>query len=85
PFASLRMVMNMAAVLFRLTPEEIWAGVTRYAAQALGREQSHGQLRAGFQADFVVWNAKDPVEMIYEQGSNPLNMRVYQGKITHQN
>ncbi|MTB68486.1 imidazolonepropionase [Providencia sp. wls1943] len=85
PFASLRMVMNMAAVLFRLTPEEIWAGVTRHAAKALGRENSLGQLRAGYQANFVVWNAKDPVEMIYEQGTNPLNQRVYQGKVTHKN
>lgn len=85
PFASLRMVMNMAAVLFRLTPEEIWAGVTRHAAKALGREDAIGQLSAGYQANFVVWNAHDPVEMIYEQGSNPLHQRVYQGKVTHQN
>ena len=85
PFASLRMVMNMAAVLFRLTPEEIWAGVTRHAAKALGRGDAIGQLSAGYQANFVVWNAHDPVEMIYEQGSNPLHQRVYQGKVTHQN
>lgn len=85
PFASLRMVMNMAAVLFRLTPEEIWAGVTCHAAKALGREATHGQLKVGYQADFVVWNATDPVEMIYEQGSQPLYMRVYQGAISHQN
>lgn len=85
PFASLRMVMNMAAVLFRLTPEEIWAGVTRHAAKALGREDAIGQLNVGYQANFVVWNAHDPVEMIYEQGSNPLHQRVYQGKVTHQN
>ena len=85
PFASLRMIMNMAAVLFRLTPEEIWSGVTCHAAKALGREHSHGQLKAGFQADFVVWNAHEPVEMIYEQGSNPLYMRVHQGTITHHN
>lgn len=85
PFASLRMVMNMAAVLFRLTPEEIWAGVTCHAARALGREESHGQLKVGYQADFVVWNAADPVEIIYEQGSQPLYMRVYQGSISHHN
>ncbi len=85
PFASLRMVMNMAAVLFRLTPEEVWAGVTCHAARALGREATHGQLKVGYQADFIVWNAQDPVEMIYEQGSQPLHLRVYQGKVTHDN
>nr|WP_303621989.1 imidazolonepropionase [Providencia rettgeri] len=85
PFASLRIIMNMAAVLFKLTPEEIWAGVTRNAAKALGRKNSHGQLKTGFVADFVVWNAQEPVEMIYEQGSNPLFIRVHEGKITHRN
>ncbi|EKT55657.1 imidazolonepropionase [Providencia sneebia] len=83
PFASLRMVMNMAAVLFRLTPEEVWSGVTCHAARALGREETHGQLKTGYQADFIVWNVSEPVEIIYEQGSHPLHLRVYQGKVTH--
>jgi imidazolonepropionase len=48
PFASLHLAMNMACVKFGLTPEEAWAGVTRHAAQALGRQDSHGQLAAGF-------------------------------------
>lgn len=85
PFASLRMIMNMAAVLFKLTPEEVWAGVTCHAAKALGRGESHGQLKANFIADFVVWDAKEPVEMVYEQGSNPMYMRVHEGIITHIN
>jgi hypothetical protein len=42
PFASLHLAMNMACVKFGLTPEEAWAGVTRHAAQALGRQASHG-------------------------------------------
>lgn len=85
PFASLRMIMNMAAVLFKLTPEEVWAGVTCHAAKALGRGDSHGQLKPNFVADFVVWNAKEPVEMVYEQGSNPMYIRVHEGIITHTN
>lgn len=43
--------MNMACVKFGLTPEEAWAGVTRHAARALGRQNSHGQLAAGFVAN----------------------------------
>jgi imidazolonepropionase len=45
PFASLHLAMNMACVKFGLTPEEAWAGVTRRAAQALGRQASHGRWR----------------------------------------
>ncbi len=55
--------------------------MTRNAAKALGRENSQGQLKTGFVADFVVWNAQEPVEMIYEQGSNPLFIRVHEGKL----
>lgn len=82
PFASLRLAMNMACVQFGLTPEEAWLGVTRHAAQALNRQHSHGQLAAGFQANFAVWDAEKPVEIIYELGRNPLYQRVYQGHPT---
>ena len=39
PLTSLLLTMNMAATLFRLTVDEIIAGVTREAAQALGRSK----------------------------------------------
>ncbi|WP_313159120.1 imidazolonepropionase [Mixta calida] len=83
PFASLHLAMNMACVQFGLTPEEAWAGVTRHAARALGREPSHGQLKAGFMADFCLWDAEQPVEMVYEPGRSPLYARIYRGQVTH--
>ncbi|WP_086870965.1 imidazolonepropionase [Kosakonia pseudosacchari] len=82
PFASLHLAMNMACVKFGLTPEEAWAGVTRHAAQALGRQQTHGQLAAGFMADFIVWDAEHPVEMVYEPGRNPLYQRIFRGEVS---
>ncbi|MGD8161885.1 imidazolonepropionase [Pantoea sp. FN0307] len=83
PFASLHLSMNMACVQFGLTPEEAWSGVTRHAAQALGRQHTHGQLKAGFIADLAIWEAEQPVEMVYEPGRNPLYARVFRGQITH--
>ncbi|MDA8501495.1 imidazolonepropionase [Citrobacter sp. Awk 2] len=80
PFISLHWAMNMACVQFGLTPEEAWAGVTRHAARALGRHATHGQLKAGFVADFVVWDAQLPVEILYEPGRNPLYQRVFRGQ-----
>jgi imidazolonepropionase len=82
PFTSLHMAMNMACVKFGLTPEEAWIGVTRHAARALGRQDSHGQLAAGFVADFVIWDAEHPVEMVYEPGRNPLWQRVFRGEVS---
>lgn len=80
PFISLHWAMNMACVQFGLTPEEAWAGVTRHAARALGRHATHGQLKAGFVADFVVWDAELPVEILYEPGRNPIYQRVFRGQ-----
>ena len=46
PITSLLLIMNMACTLFRLTPEEALAGVTRHAARALGLAD-RGVLRRG--------------------------------------
>lgn len=83
PLASIRLAMNMACTLFRLTPEEALTGVTRYAAQALGLQHQIGQLRAGFAADFIVWDIQHPAELAYQVGINPIKQRVFAGELTH--
>jgi imidazolonepropionase len=47
PLTSLLLAMNMAATLFRLTPEEALAGVTRNAARALGLGRRLGHRTTG--------------------------------------
>jgi imidazolonepropionase len=79
PFASLRLAMNQACVLFGLTPEEALTGVTRHAAQALGRGTTHGRLAPGYFADFLVWDIEHPAELSYSLGANPLVRRVFRG------
>ncbi|KMN83237.1 imidazolonepropionase [Chromobacterium sp. LK11] len=83
PFASIRLAMNQACVLFGLTPEEALAGVTRHAAQALGRGGSHGRLAAGHVADLLVWDIDSPAEIVYGLGDNPLRQRVFRGVAQH--
>ncbi|SSI79413.1 imidazolonepropionase [Acinetobacter baumannii] len=73
--------MRESGTEFGLTPEEAWAGVTRHAARALGRQASHGQLAPGFVANFAIWDAEHPVEMVYEPGRSPLWHRVVQGEL----
>jgi imidazolonepropionase len=80
PFTSIRQAMNMACTLFGLTPAEALAGVTRHAAQALGREKHQGQLRIGYEANFAVWDVRRPVEIFYELGYNPLVDRIFDGR-----
>ena len=71
PLTSLLLAMNMACVLFRLTPEEALLGATRHAAKALGLEATHGILAPGYQADFVLWDIGSPAELSYRAGFNP--------------
>lgn len=79
PMTSLLLVLNMAATLFRLTPEEALAGVTREGAAALGLGASHGTLEAGKAADFVVWSISRPAELAYRIGGNPAALAVKAG------
>jgi imidazolonepropionase len=65
PVCSLLFAMNMACVEFALTPEEALTGVTRNAAEALGLQDSKGQIRAGMDADLVLWPIDHPAELSY--------------------
>jgi len=65
PIASLLLAMNQACVLFGLTPEESLLGVTHHAAQALGLGQCKGRLKAGYDADLVLWDIPSPGELSY--------------------
>lgn len=81
PVTSLLLMLNMACVLFGLTPEEAMLGVTRHAASALGMQQSHGTLELGKVADFVIWNINHPAELVYFVGLNRLYKKVVGGKV----
>ena len=84
PVTSLLLMLNMGCTLFRLTPEEALAGVTRHAATALGLGDSHGTLEAGKVADFAVWNIDRPAELAYRVGFNPLAYAVKGGAVREQ-
>ena len=78
PLASLPLAMNMACTLFRMTPEEALAGVTREAARALGLSD-RGTLAAGRRADLAVWDVSAPAELAYRIGLAPLHARYVGG------
>jgi imidazolonepropionase len=79
PCTSLLLMLNMACTLFRLTPEETLAGVTRHAASALGFSD-RGVLAAGKRADFILWNVEHPAQLSYGLGANPCIKTVFMGK-----
>jgi imidazolonepropionase len=82
PITSLLLTMNMGATLFRLTIDELIAGVTREAARALGKLDSVGTLAPGKWCDLAIWNIERPAELVYRIGFNPLEQRVFRGAST---
>lgn len=75
PALSVRLMLNMACTLFRMTPEEALAGVTQHAATALGMGDTHGSLEVGKVADFVAWQIDRPADLAYWLGGE-LDKRV---------
>lgn len=78
PMTSILLAMNMASTLFRVTPEEAFAGTTRVAAKAL-RLNDRGVIASGMRADLAVWDAETPAELVYRIGFNPLHKRIFGG------
>ncbi|TMV15019.1 imidazolonepropionase [Arenibacterium halophilum] len=79
PLTSLLLAMNMGCTLFRLTPAEALAGVTRHAARALGMTDC-GQIDPGLRADLAIWDVETPAELAYRIGFNPLRKRIFGGE-----
>jgi imidazolonepropionase len=83
PSTSPLLMMNMACVLFGLTPAEALSGFTINAARALGKQDRWGTLAVGKQADFAVWDIQEPAELAYRLGGNPCRMTVKAGRVIY--
>jgi len=73
PICSLRTAMLLASRMFRLTPLECLAGVTREAARALGLSSDRGTLEAGKRADIAIWDIEHPRDLTYWTGTPQLS------------
>jgi imidazolonepropionase len=80
PVNSLLTTMNMACVLFGLTPEEALLGVTANAARALGLND-RGTVAVGQKADLVLWDAERPGDLSYPLGFNPIAAVIRNGEL----
>jgi len=80
PATSLPLMMNMACTLFRMTPSEALAGVTRNAARALGLAD-RGVLAVGKRADVALWDIDEPAELAYRIGADACAAVMREGRI----
>jgi imidazolonepropionase len=65
PVMALQSIMNLACVLWGLTPDEALKGVTINAAKALGLSLNIGSLSIGKEADLAFWTIETPTELAY--------------------
>lgn len=79
PLCNLPLMLNMACTLFRLTPAEALAGVTRHAARALALSD-RGMLKVGLRADFALYKVSQPAELCYQFGVSHLQQLVIGGQ-----
>ena len=80
PATSLPLMLNMACTLFRLTPAEALAGVTRHAARALGCAD-RGTIAVGQRADIALWDILLPAELCYRIGGNVCRGIIRNGQV----
>jgi imidazolonepropionase len=80
PVHSILTAMNMACVLFGLTPEEALLGTTANAARALGLAD-RGVIAVGQKADLALWDVERPGDLSYPLGYNPLKAVVKNGQV----
>lgn len=81
PSLNIQLVMNLACLKYRLTPEEMLTAVTLNGAAAINMADRIGSLEQGKQADLVLWNAPDLDYLGYRMGSNLVRTVIKKGKI----
>ena len=82
PVGTPLLAMNLACVLFGLTPTEAIVGMTRNAAHVVDLDD-RGRLVEGFRADVACWDVSTPAELAYWMGRNPCKAVISGGQRLH--
>lgn len=78
---NLQMIMSLAALKLKMTPEEIWNAVTVNAACAIGLDETAGKIAEGRKADIVIWDAPNYHYIPYHYGVNHVNKVFKNGRL----
>jgi imidazolonepropionase len=83
PNANLPLVMTVACIEMRLSPEEALVAVTVNAAHAAGVGDQAGALEPGKLGDVVIWRARSVGELPYWVGADLVDVVVKRGRIVY--
>ncbi|QLK86688.1 imidazolonepropionase [Staphylococcus sp. 17KM0847] len=76
---NLQMVMAIAALKLKLSPNEVWNAVTVNAAKAI--DVDAGTINEGDKANIVIWNAPNHEYIPYHYGINHVDTVLQEGRI----
>ncbi len=82
--SNLHLIMSLASLKMKMTIEEIINAVTINAAKAIDLNKNIGSIEIGKQADFAIFDAKEPADIIYNIGNNLNVITIKQGKIVYE-
>lgn len=80
---NLQMIMAIAALKLKMTPNEIWNAVTVNAAHAIDAAD-RGTLEAGDDANIVIWDAPNHEYIPYHYGVNHAYKVIADGKLLYE-
>jgi imidazolonepropionase len=81
PTPNLQLVLSIACLKLKLTPQEALVAATANAALSLGLEKTHGTIEPGRVADLVVWNVPSVDLLPYWVGADLARIVVKRGRV----
>jgi imidazolonepropionase len=82
PSGNMQLILSMASILYRLTPEEAINAVTLNSAYAMGVEEELGTIAIGKKANVFITKEIPSVEfMPYYYGSNKVETVILDGEV----
>ena len=78
---NLQLIMTMAALKLKMTPNEIWNAVTVNAAKAI--DSDRGTMEVGDDANVVLWDAPNHEYILYHYGVNHAEKVIANGKLVY--
>ena len=70
PNFNMQLVLNLAVLKLKLSPQEALTAATLNSAAAIGLGERKGSLEVGKDADIVIWDAPDLNFLFYRYGNN---------------
>ncbi len=85
PTENIQLVMSLASLKMKMTPEEVITAVTINSACSVGRQDEIGSIMIGKKADLAIFDSHNLSYIIYHFGINHIDKVIKNGKLVVDN